>query len=88
MYCCERYSTAVKDALVPSYSQKALHLQNGQACDAVYLPTASSSPGPVGGRWLTTAAFGKCGEGKLGYIGNVNNVDATEGVVFAICGLL
>jgi len=81
--------------LTPRYSQKALHLQNVDPKDAIYLATASSltqsmvfPAGPVGDRRQTPAAFGKCGAGKLGYLGDVNAESDTDAVVLAMCGLL
>lgn len=81
--------------LVPRYGQKALHLQNVARQDAVYLPTASSytqsrvfAPGPVGDRSQTPVAFGPCGLGKVGYVGDVNSEEETTPVVLAMCGLL
>lgn len=89
-------NTSIADptGLAPRYSQKALHLQNVEAKDAVYLPTASSytqsavfAPGPVGDRRQTPAALGACGEGRVGYVGDVNAEVETERVVMAMCGL-
>ena len=87
--------SAHKGTLVQRYSQKALHLQNVERGDAVYLPTASSytqsavfAPGPVGDRRQTPAEFGSCGEGWLGYLGDVNAEEATDGVVMAMLGLV
>lgn len=81
--------------LVPRYSQKALHLQNVDSKDAIYLPTASSvtqsavfQAGPVGDRRQTPAALGKCGAGLIGYIGDVNAETETDRVVLAMCGLV
>lgn len=81
--------------LIPRYSQKALHLANVQPVEAIYLPTASSvtqsmvfAPAPIEDRRQTPAAFGKCGNGMVGYVGDVNAEAETDRVVLSMCGLL
>ncbi len=81
--------------LVPRYSQKALHCKGVQKSDAVYLPDSSSrmqsmvfAPDPVDDLTQTPAAFTRCGEGRIGYLGDVNAEAETEKVVLAMCGLL
>jgi hypothetical protein len=83
-----------KNALAASYSQKALHLANVKFDDAVYLSTDESvvesivfGPRRVSDRTQTPAAFTKVGEGRVGYVGDVNNEDETTPLVFGMCGL-
>lgn len=81
--------------LAQSCSQKALHVRNVQHGDAVYLPSSESRtesavflPRPVADRTQTPAAFASVGEGKVGYVGDVNNEDDTTAVVLRMCGLV
>lgn len=83
-----------KSGLAPSYSQKALHLANVTLDDAVYLPTNESvvesnvfGPRRVGDRTQTPAAFARVGEGRVGYVGDVNNEEETTPLVLGMCGL-
>ena len=83
-----------KSSMAMSYSQKALHLANVTFDDAVYLPTDDSvvesivfGPRHVGDRTQTPAAFTKVGEGRIGYVGDVNNEDETTPLVLGMCGL-
>lgn len=83
-----------KSVLAASYSQKALHLANVNFDDAVYLPTNDSvvesmvfQPRPVNDQTETPAAFTKVGEGKIGYVGDVNNEDGTTPLILGMCGL-
>ncbi|KAF2159111.1 hypothetical protein M409DRAFT_71238 [Zasmidium cellare ATCC 36951] len=80
--------------LVPRYSQKAVQLKKVPRSDAVYLPDASSytqsmvfPAAPIADLTLTPAAFGASGQGKVGYLGDVNAEAATTHVVLAMCGL-
>ncbi|KAK1071125.1 hypothetical protein LTR74_003506 [Friedmanniomyces endolithicus] len=63
-------------SLVPSYSQKALHLAYVEPGDAVYWPTSASrtqsmvfAPQAVDTA-QTPAVLGACGRGKVGYTGD------------------
>ena len=83
-----------KSGLAASYSQKALHLANVTYDDAVYLPGDESviesnvfGPRRVTDRTETPAAFTKVGEGKIGYVGDVNNEDETTPMILGMCGL-
>ena len=83
-----------KSALAASYSQKALHLANVTYDDAVYLPGDDSviesnvfGPRRVRDWTETPAAFTKVGDGKIGYVGDVNNEDETTPVLLGMCGL-
>lgn len=80
-----------KSGLAESYSQKALHLADVAYDDAVYLPTddwedESSVSGPSD-RIETPVAFAKMGEGRVGYVGDVNDEDDTTPVILGMCGL-
>jgi hypothetical protein len=72
--------------MASSYSQKALHVKNVQRGDAVYLPSDESRP--VGDRTQAPAAFAPVGEGKVGYVGDVNNESGTTAVVLRMCGIV
>lgn len=83
-----------KSGLAASYSQKALHLANVTYDDAVYLPGDESviesnvfGPRRVTDHTETPAAFAKVGEGKIGYVGDVNNEDETTPMILGMCGL-
>lgn len=83
-----------KSSMAISYGQKALHLANVTFDDAVYLPTDDSvvesivfGPRRVSDRTQTPAAFAKVGEGRIGYVGDVNNEDETTPLVLGMCGL-
>ncbi|GAB7334234.1 hypothetical protein MBLNU13_g06279t1 [Cladosporium sp. NU13] len=80
-----------KSGLAESYSQKALHLADVTYDDAVYLPTddweeGSSVSGPSD-RIETPVAFAKMGEGRVGYVGDVNDEDDMTPVILGMCGL-
>lgn len=74
---------AVGSELAPrlpsSYSQKALSIVGPEKSAMWYTEETSSTE--------TVAAFVKVGNGKLGYIGDVNGEEITP-VVLAMCGLL
>jgi hypothetical protein len=81
--------------MASSYSQKALHVKNVQRGDAVYLPSDESRTEsavfpsrPVGDRTQAPAAFAPVGEGKVGYVGDVNNESGTTAVVLRMCGIV
>jgi ribonuclease HI len=66
--------------LPASYSQKALFAQNVEQSAAWYSE----------GKWSPEAAvvFARVGQGRLGYIGDVNGEKSSNQVVLAMCGLL
>ncbi|GIZ38206.1 hypothetical protein CKM354_000162900 [Cercospora kikuchii] len=83
-----------KTGLAPSYSQKAHHLTNVQHEDALHLPSHSSRPPPrvffdPSVDWLrhTPVALGSFGEGKVGYMGDINAEIDSENVLLALLGL-
>ncbi|GAP85174.1 putative triacylglycerol lipase [Rosellinia necatrix] len=81
-------------ALLPtSYSSNILFLKNVLPSDSLYAsPHGARSEliisGPVPVKAETAVAFGKCGQGWLGYTGDVNNESETAEVVLAMMGLL
>ncbi|KAI0449707.1 hypothetical protein F5B21DRAFT_493511, partial [Xylaria acuta] len=79
--------------LVPSYRSEAWLLKHVPSSDSLYASPedASSEPevfGPVPVGAQTAIAFGKCGQGWLGYIGDVDNQEGTAEVLLAMMGLL
>nr|POF24727.1 hypothetical protein CFP56_71702 [Quercus suber] len=77
------------------YSQKALHLAHVAPHDALYLPAEDAEievfgqrSGPIGDRTQTPAAFAELGEGRVGYLGDVNSEEETKLVALAMCGFL
>ncbi|KAI1750323.1 hypothetical protein F4782DRAFT_548794 [Xylaria castorea] len=79
--------------LVASYSSKALFLKNVSSSDSLYAsPKGARSEsivfGPVPIEAQTVIAFGKCGQGWLGFTGDTHNVDGTAEALLAMMGLL
>ncbi|KAI1302028.1 hypothetical protein F5Y03DRAFT_362537 [Xylaria venustula] len=79
--------------LAASYSSKALFLKNVSSSDSLYAsPEGARSEsmvfGPVPVEAQTSVAFGKCGQGWLGYTGDVNHEEGTAEAVLAMMGLL
>ena len=81
--------------LVHRYSQKALQLQNVEKNDAIYLPMANSRVRAFafvedddGEPILTPAVLAGCGNGRVGYLVDVNAEDETTKIVLAMCGVL
>ncbi|KJZ75101.1 hypothetical protein HIM_05587 [Hirsutella minnesotensis 3608] len=71
------------------YTQKAVFVNNVAPEDMWYNTEDDSVPptsGKVAGE--TAVALAKVGEGKLGYVGDVNAEDGSNAVVLAMCGLL
>jgi hypothetical protein len=69
----------LKGRLPATYSQKALFVQNVTRSAVWYAQSDSSSEAAV--------VLAAVGQGKLGYIGDVNGEEETEDVVLAMCGL-
>jgi hypothetical protein len=88
-------SVANAQKLPQRYSQKAVFVNNVAPEDMWYktddnsevqsmvFPSTSEK---VAGE--TAVALAKVGEGKLGYVGDVNAEDGSNAVVLAMCGLL
>ncbi|OBZ73326.1 hypothetical protein A0H81_07173 [Grifola frondosa] len=78
--------------LSSEYSMKALHLKNVQTNATVYLPTSESRieslvfpADHITNISETPVAFTSVGNGRLGYVGDVNNEDATTNVILSMC---
>lgn len=85
----------LRGRLPASYSQKAVNLTNVADVAAWYGPDEMSHieshvfrPDNIRNLDEVPVAFGKVGQGNLGYIGDVNNEKESETVVLAMCGLL
>ncbi|WEW58600.1 hypothetical protein PRK78_004068 [Emydomyces testavorans] len=85
---------ARRQQLAFEYSQKALHVKNVDLAGAIYLPTRDSRiescvfpPTPISSSNETPAAWARVGQGWVGYIGDVNAEEDTDGVVLAMCGV-
>lgn len=81
--------------LPKSYSQKALFVDNVASSDAWYTTDDNSvvesnvfGPTPVNTGGETPVAMARVGEGRLGYVGDVNAEVETDDVILAMCGLL
>jgi hypothetical protein len=66
--------------LPSAYSQKALFVANVERSAMWYAEKENSNEAAV--------VFANVGEGKLGYVGDVNGEEESEAVVLAMCGLL
>jgi hypothetical protein len=81
-----------RDRLLQSYSQKAVHLKNVDPAMAVYLPGNDSMSESLvfepihADREQTPVAFGKFGQGSIGYVGDVNTEEGSDQVILAMCG--
>lgn len=80
--------------LEESYSQKALFLKNVAEPDAWYRPNEESvieshvfPPDKIRNLDQVPVAFGKIGDGRLGYVGDVNAEEGSHLAVLAMCGL-
>ena len=85
----------VAGQLAASYSQKANFLKNVSQDKAWYLPNESSTvqsmvfaPDKIENQDQTPVAFASVGEGKFGYVGDVNAEFESDTAVLAMCGLL
>ncbi|KAF5591998.1 triacylglycerol lipase [Fusarium subglutinans] len=76
--------------MVPEYSTKAQFLNNVALGDAWYVTDEESNVlSPINARAGESAvAFASVGDGKLGYIGDVNAEHGSNVAVLAMCGLL
>jgi len=71
-------------SLPASYNQKALFLKNVEDAAAWYRPSEDSVDESLLGE--TSVALAKVGEGKLGYVGDVNKEEGSDAAVLAMCG--
>ncbi|KAJ5525846.1 hypothetical protein N7494_012496 [Penicillium frequentans] len=81
--------------LPKSYSQKALFVNNVVSSDAWYTTDEDSvvesrvfRPTPVNTPGETPVAMARVGEGRLGYVGDVNAEEETDAVILVMCDLL
>lgn len=84
--------------VLPSgFSQKALHVADVSDGDAVFLEKPwedqdsdgeyrVTKPSPTSDK-QTPAAFAKVGEGRVGFVGDVNSQEETTVLLLAMCGL-
>lgn len=84
----------VASKLLPEYSQKAVFLKNAKTSEAWYVTDENSvtESSVFPGRDAHMAGespvlLASVGQGKLGYVGDVNNEAGSEAVVMAMCGL-
>ncbi|PVH95724.1 hypothetical protein DM02DRAFT_617714 [Periconia macrospinosa] len=86
--------TAPHTSLLSSYSQKAVFLRNVDRKDAWYRLGESSrteslvfAPVELGDKDQTPIAMTRIGEGKFGYVGDINGEEGSDRVILAMCGL-
>jgi hypothetical protein len=77
-------------SLPENYSQKAVFLSNVEPNDSVYSPSPESrtqsrvfAAAPVNQN-QTPIAFTQVGDGRVGYIGDVNNEAGSQAVILAM----
>ncbi|KAK7429437.1 hypothetical protein QQZ08_004029 [Neonectria magnoliae] len=80
--------------LASEYSQKALYVKNVALSDSLYVTDEDSriessvfGPDKVNTPGETPVAFTRVGNGKLGYLGDVNAEEGSDTVILAMCGL-
>lgn len=78
-------STQVTE-LAPQYSQKAVFLDNVQLTDAWYI-TDNGNTGNAHVTGESPVVMASVGNGKLGYLGDVNAEKESDVVILAMCGL-
>ncbi|KAL7787953.1 hypothetical protein V8C37DRAFT_389147 [Trichoderma ceciliae] len=88
-------SSTLKGILPASYSQKALYIYGMQQCEAWYLPTKDSVveecvpiPRPIADFNESPVVFARCGNGHVGFIGDVQPEEGTILAMLAMMGLL
>jgi hypothetical protein len=87
--------STLKSKLPASYSQKALHIEGIQKCEAWYLPTKDSvieewvpCPRPITDFSESPIVFARCGTGSVGFIGDVQPEEGTMLAILAMLGVL
>lgn len=90
----EQLAADARAGLPAAYSQKAVFLKSVPTDAALYVTTEDSvtqslvfPSKPVGDRGQTPVVFAAVGEGKLGYVGDVNAEEGSDAVILAMCGL-
>lgn len=69
---------------------KALHVANAAFDDRIYGPTSTSEtqsnvfPAMSVDQWQSPAVLGRCGNGYLGYLGDVNNEQCSQAILMAM----
>ncbi|ATY60337.1 transcription factor [Cordyceps militaris] len=79
------------EKLLPRYSQKALLMATKATRAMLYVPdktAPSMSRAALPGNCETAVAMERVGDGRIGYIGDVNAEDGSQRVILAMCGLL
>ena len=83
-----------KEGLASSYSQKAMFLKDVRPHEALYRPAEDSvressvfTKAPIEDKRQAAVAFGKVGEGSVGFLGDVNAEIESDAVVAAMCGV-
>lgn len=86
------YTVATK--LLPQYSQKAVFLKNVTSEQAWYVTDEDSvvesavfHPDSANKTGESPVVLGRVGEGKLGYVGDVNAEKGSDAAILAMCGL-
>lgn len=81
-----------KNSLPEAYSQKAVFVKNAKAGEALYLPSGETgvesrvfSPTAVS-QTEPAVAWANVGNGWVGYIGDANGEEGSNGVILAMCG--
>ncbi len=80
--------------LETSCSMKALHVANVPCDDRIYGPTSMSRtesrvfPAESVDQSQSPAALGRCGEGYLGYLGDVNNEECSQALLMVMISTL
>ena len=88
------FGNQLYQALVSSYCVKALHVKHVPYNARVYSLTTESRtqshviPATSVDLDQSPAVFTKCGEGFLGYIGDVNNEDGSRALLLAMIGTI
>ncbi|CAK1355398.1 hypothetical protein CB0940_00875 [Cercospora beticola] len=79
--------------LKPRYSQQAVHLRDVDPRHAMYLPAATAyvqssvcPPSPIEDKTQTPTALAAVGQGRLGYLGDVNVEEGTVRTMLTLCG--
>ncbi|KAL1960504.1 hypothetical protein VTO42DRAFT_7803 [Malbranchea cinnamomea] len=79
-------------SLPKAYSQKAVFLRNAKVDEALYLPTSESRleshvfPPERVSEAQPAVGWAKVGNGWIGYVGDVNGEEGSNGVILGMCG--
>ncbi|KAL8684780.1 MAG: hypothetical protein Q9218_008139 [Villophora microphyllina] len=86
------FGTARAATLEREYSMKAVHIKDATVNSKVYVPLEQSRvqsmvfPPSAVDQSQSPAVWTKCGEGSLGYIGDVNNEEGTRKLLMVMLG--